>query len=103
MVERRDRGDGALQRLAPGGDLAGLSMRRKIAGEDLAVVDQGLVGGEQQHIRGPADFVLRVLEAQARLERDQARESLAPRGDEGARLHENLVAVMARERRAKTA
>jgi hypothetical protein len=52
-------------------------VRGEIAGEDLAVVDQASIGGEQQHVRGAPDFVQRVLQAQARLERDQARDLVA--------------------------
>ena len=78
MVERSNRGDCAEQRLAQGVDLAALAMRGEITREHFAVVDQSLVGGEQQNIRGAADLVLRVLQAQARLKRDQAREIIAP-------------------------
>ena len=74
MIERRDGGDDAQQGLLQRVDLAALAMCREVAGEHLAVVDEGLVGGEQQHIRGAADLVLRILQAQARLERDQTRQ-----------------------------
>ena len=103
MVERRDRGDHSEQRLLQGVHLAALAVRGEIAREHFAVVDQRLVGREQQHIRGAADLVLRVLEAQSRLERDQAREIVAPRCNDRACLHEYLVAIVARERGPKAA
>src|SRR5882762_11589268 len=101
MVERSDRGNGAEQRLPQGVDLAALPMRGEIAREYFSVVDQRLIGGEQQDIRGSAYLVLRVLETKTRLQRDQAREVFALFSNDGACFHEDAVAVMARERGAK--
>ncbi len=71
MVERRDRGDHAQQRLAQRVDLALLAVRREIAGEDLAVVGERRVAGEDEHVAGAADLVERVLLADAALGGDE--------------------------------
>ena len=83
-----------------GVDLAPLAMRREVAREHFAVVDEGLVGGEQEHIRGATDLVLRILQAQARLERDETGHGVASRRNEGARRHQDPVALVARQLRA---
>jgi hypothetical protein len=57
MVERRDRGDRAHQRLAQRIDLAALAVVGQVAREHLAVVDQRLVRREEQDVRGTAHFV----------------------------------------------
>ncbi len=103
MVERRDGGDGAEQRFSQRIDLAPLAVGGEIAGKHLGIVDQGLVGREQQHIRGASHLVIGVLEAQSRLERDQAGNLFAARGNEGPGAHENGVARVARERGAVAA
>ena len=69
MVERRDRGDDAEQRLAQRVDLARLAVRRQVAGEHLAVVLQRRIAGEREHVARAADFVERVLLADARTRR----------------------------------
>ena len=83
MVERRDGRDG-VERLAQGEDLARLAVRGEIAGEGLAVVEQAELAGEGEDVVGAADLVERVLQAEARLERDQAATAL-PCGRPAAR------------------
>ena len=61
--------DRAEQRLAQRVDLALLAVRREVAGEDLAVVLQRGVAGEDEHVAGAADLVERVLLADARTRR----------------------------------
>src|SRR6185503_11918051 len=87
------------QRLAQRVDLAALAVVREVAREHLAVVDQRLVGGEQQHVARAADLVGRVLEAEPGLERDQARDLVLAAGDDLARAHQDAVALVARELR----
>jgi len=99
MVERRDRADHALQRFAQRIDLARLAVVRQVAGEHLAIVDQRLVGGKEQHVRGTAHLVHRVLQAQPRFERDQPRQRLLARSDDRAGTHQDRVALVARQRR----
>ena len=101
MVERRDRSDDAEQRLAHRVDLALAPMRGDVAREHLAVVYQRLVRGEQQHVAGATDFVQRVLQAQAGLERDQPRQLIPALGDDFAGLHQNAIAVVPCQRAAK--
>ena len=73
-------------------------MRSQVAGEHLPVVDQGLVGGEQQHVAGAADFVQRVLQAQPGFQRDQSSDLVAAPGDDLARLHQDAIALVAGQR-----
>jgi hypothetical protein len=61
----RDSADHPLQRLAQRIDLALLAVGGQIAGEDLAVVLQRGVAGEDEHVTGAAHLVGRVLLAQA--------------------------------------
>ncbi|MNM82782.1 hypothetical protein D3C81_948230 [compost metagenome] len=98
MVERRDCRDHAQQRLAQRIDLAALAVVRQVAREHLAVVDQRLVGGEQQHVGGAAHFIQRILAAQPGFQRDGARDLVQPRSDDLAGAHQDLVALVARQR-----
>ena len=100
VIERRDRADRAQQRLAQRVDLARLAVMGQVAGEHLAVVDQRLVGGEQQHVAGAAHLVGAVLHAQARFERDDARDLGDAAGDDLTSAHQDPVAVVACQRAA---
>ena len=53
--------DHAEQRVALRVDAALLAVRREVAGEDLAVVLQALVGAEGEHVADAAGLVGRVL------------------------------------------
>jgi hypothetical protein len=96
MVERRDRRD-RVQRLAQGEDLARLAVRGEVAGEGLAVVEQAELAGEGEDVVGAADLVERVLQAEARLQRDQARQLLLARDQQLGRLEQDLLTLVARQ------
>ena len=97
VVERRDRGDDAEQRIALRVDTPLLAVRRKVAGEDLAVVLQALVGAEQEHVADAADLVERVLLAQAGLGGDEVGILVGAAADDGGRLVQHRRALEARE------
>ena len=97
VVERRDRADHAEQRVALGVDAALLAVRREVAGEDLAVVLERLVGAVEQHVADPADLVERVLLAQAALGGDQVGELLGAAGDDRRGLAHDRRTLVAGE------
>jgi hypothetical protein len=97
VIERRDRGDHALQRLAQRVHAALLAMMGEVARETLAVVDQCLLRREQQHVAGAAHFVEAVFQAQARLEGDLARNRLLALRDQLARARQDAKALVARQ------
>ena len=100
MIERRDGGNGAEQRLAQRVHLARLAVRRQVAREHLAVVLQRRIAGEHEHVAGAADLVDRILLAQPGLGGDQVGDRVRAGPDQlGGPVHD-LRALVARERRA---
>ncbi len=77
MVERRDGRDDA-DRLALGEDLARLALRRQIAGEDLAIIENAELARQRIDVIGAAHLVERVLLRQAELQRDEIGELVLP-------------------------
>ena len=100
VVERRDRADRALQRLAQRVDLARLAVGRQVAGEHLAVVDERRVAGEREHVAGPADLVERVLLAEAALGGDEVRDRIGATPEDLGSAVGDPRALVARELRA---
>ena len=98
MIERRDRRD-RVQGLAQGEDLAWLAVRGEVAGEGLAVVEQAELAGEGEDVVGTADLVERVLQAETRLQRDQARQLFLARDQQLGRPEQDLLALVARQLR----
>ena len=74
--------DDAEQRLLQRVHLARLAVRREVAGEGLAVVLQRGIAGEGEHVAGAADFVERVLLAQARLGGDEVGDRVGALADD---------------------
>ena len=70
MVERGDRRYG-IERFARRVDPARLAVRGKIAGIDLAVIDDAHLRGQREDIVGAADLVERILLGNAELHGDQ--------------------------------
>jgi len=99
VVERRDRDDHAQQRIALREHAALPTVRRDVAGEDLAIVLQRGVRGEAEHVAHAADLVARVLAAQTRLARDQAAEFVAARHHQRGRTLQDLGALRTRQTR----
>src|SRR6185436_9359219 len=96
MVERRDRRDG-VERLAQGEDLAWLAVRGEVAGEGLAIVEQAKLPRESEDVVGAADLVARVLEAEARLKRDEARQLFLARDQQIGGLEQDLLPLVTRQ------
>src|SRR3954451_21513563 len=95
MIERRNRRDHAVERIARGEDLALLALRRDVARVGLAVVLDGELSGERINIVGAPSLIERILPAQARLRRDDARELLLARGEQVGGLEQDLLALVA--------
>jgi hypothetical protein len=74
-------------------------VRRQVAREHLPVVVERRVAGEHEHVAGAADFVARVLLADAALGGDQVGDRLGARTDDLGGAPADLVALVARERR----
>ena len=105
MVEGRDGGDEP-HRNPQGVGAAVAAVRRDVPGEALAVVAQRLHRGEAEHVDRAPDLMAGVLQAQARLGADQARELLAPRAEQARDAEQDFGALVARsrpERRAPAA
>ena len=65
VVEGRDGRDDAHERLAHGVHAPLFAVVREVAGETLAVIDERMLRGKEQHIAGTAHFVHRVFDAKA--------------------------------------
>ena len=87
----------AFERLAQGEDLARLAVRGEVAGEGLAVVQQAELAREGEDVVGAADLVERVLQAEAGLQRDQARQLFLARDQQLGGLEQDLLALIARQ------
>ncbi len=96
MVEGCDRRDDA-DGLALGEDLPRLALGCQIAGENLAVIENGKLAGQRIDVIGTAAFVKGVLLGKAELEGDEVREHVLAVADEFGRAEENLLALVARE------
>ena len=99
MIERRDRRNHPAERHAGGENLALLALRGDIAGIGLAVVLDGELARERIDVVGAAGFVERILPAQTRLCRDDARELLLAVAQELGGAQQDLLALIARELR----
>src|SRR3954470_1921794 len=99
MIERRNRRDDAIQRKARGEDLALLALRRDVARVGLAVVLDGQLPGKRIDVIGAAGFVERILPAQTRLCRDDARKLFFARREQVGGLEQDLLALVTRELR----
>src|SRR5690606_18678697 len=98
VVERSDGRDGG-QRIAQGGDAPLLAVRRQVAGEDLAVVDDAELAGEAEHVERAAHLVQRVLLRDAEFGGDQVGNLVLAAGEDLGGPDQDLLALVAGELR----
>jgi hypothetical protein len=85
--------------IAGGEDLARLAVRGQVAGEDLPVVLDAHLRREAEDVVGAADLVEGVGLGDAELEGDEVGNLLLPRGERLGGAEEDLLALVAGERR----
>ena len=97
VVERGDRRNHTRQRVALGVDAPLTTVRGDVAGEYLAIVAQGGIGTENQHIAHAACFVAAVLPAQTGLAGDQRTDFLDAIDDDLRGTLENAGTLVTRQ------